>query len=209
MSVSRASRRRPSAGTPAKSQRSKGGGAPIFVLPPTVTREALLERGADRRFRSLVADLLTIATRMEIVRAHHGRRIGITGPQYSVLIAIAHLQGDNGASVGAVAQALHVSSAFIAVETNKLARLGLVLKRRNPEDRRGVLLSLAPRGRLKIDRAADEIRAVNDLFFGELDPGSFRALCKAAAALVEGSRGALHYLGALDRKPAAALEAAG
>jgi MarR family transcriptional regulator, organic hydroperoxide resistance regulator len=212
MSISKGGRRRARAGAPAKASAARAGqdgATPLFVLPPTATREALLERGSDRRFRALVADLLTIATRMEIVRAHHGRRIGITGPQYSVLIAIAHLQGETGVSVGAVAQALHVSSAFIAVETNKLARLGLLLKRRNPDDGRGVLLSLAPKGRLKIDRAGAEIRAVNDLFFGELDPASFRGLAAAAAALVEGSRNAMHYLGALAARPAVALEAAG
>ena len=187
----------------------KSGGTPTFVLPPTATCEALLDRGSDRRFRALVNDLLTIATRMEIVREHLGRRMGISGPQYSVLVAIAHLQGDTGVSVGAVAQAMHVSSAFIAVETGKLARLCLVLKQRNPYDRRGVLLSLAPAGRLKIDRAGGEIRAVNDLFFGGLDQGSFRALCAAASTLVEGSRNAMHYLGAVAGKPAAALEAAG
>jgi DNA-binding MarR family transcriptional regulator len=177
------------------------------ALPPTTSRRALLKGGSDHDFRVLVADLLTISSRMETVRGHLGARMGVSGPQYSVLIAIAHLQGETGVSVGAVAQALHVSSAFIAVETNKLARLGLLLKRRNPDDGRGVLLSLAPKGRLKIDRAGAEIRAVNDLFFGELDPAAFRGLAAAAAALVAGSRNAVQYLGALDAKPAVALAA--
>ncbi|HEY2135049.1 MAG TPA: MarR family transcriptional regulator [Xanthobacteraceae bacterium] len=207
MSASRGGRRRTAAGAP-RAVKSKGGGT-TFVLPPTVTREALLERGSDRRFRSLVSDLLTIATRMEMVREHLGRRMGISGPQYSVLVGVAHLQGDSGVSVGALAQALHVSSAFIAVETGKLARLGLVLKRRNPQDGRGVLLSLALPGRLKIDRASAEIRAVNDLFFGGLDTASFRALCAAAARLVEGSSTATTYLDAIAAKPALTLGAAG
>jgi len=212
MSTSRGARRRVSASSakaPAHRGGRDGGAAAAFTLPPTVTREALLDRGSDRRFRALVHDLLTIATRMEVVRAHHGRRIGISGPQYSVLMAIAQLQGATGVSVGAVAQALHVSSAFIAVETGKLARLGLVLKQRNPDDGRGILLSLAPAGRLKIDRAGAEIRAVNDLFFGALDPDSFRALSAAAGDLVEGSRAAMTYLGAVGDKHAASLRAAG
>jgi MarR family transcriptional regulator, organic hydroperoxide resistance regulator len=179
------------------------------ALPPTVSRKALLEAGSDRRFRTLIHDLLTVSARMELVRGHLGARMGISGPQYSVLIAIAQLQGESGASVGTVAQALHVSSAFIAVETGKLARLGFVLKRTNPFDRRGVLLSLAPMGRLKIDRASAQIRAVNDLFFGTLDAKSFAALCAAATGLVEGSRKAVQYLTAIEPKPAAALAAAG
>jgi MarR family transcriptional regulator, organic hydroperoxide resistance regulator len=97
-----------------------------YVLPPTVSNAALLERGSDRRFRALVNDLFTVASRMETVRAHLGRRMDVSGPQYSVLMAVAHLQGERGISVGAVAHAMHVSSAFIASETGKMAQRGLL-----------------------------------------------------------------------------------
>jgi DNA-binding MarR family transcriptional regulator len=178
------------------------------VLPPTVSRPALLEKGSDRPFRILVNDLFTIASRMESVRAHLGRRMGISGPQYSVLIAIAHLEGEGGVRVGTLARAMHVSSAFIASETGKLARLGLLLKRPNPHDRRGVLLTLTPAGGLEIDRLSAEIRAINDLFFGTLDAKSFTALCAAAQALVKGSAKALHYVNAVEPEPLPALKAA-
>jgi MarR family transcriptional regulator, organic hydroperoxide resistance regulator len=180
-----------------------------YVLPPTVSNAALLERGSDRRFRALVNDLFTVASRMETVRAHLGRRMDVSGPQYSVLMAVAHLQGERGISVGAVAHAMHVSSAFIASETGKMAQQGLLLKRPNPDDRRGVLLSLAPAGRLKIDRIAGEIRAINDLFFGALDASSFSALSAAADALVNGSGKAVHYLHAVESEPQARLKAVG
>jgi DNA-binding MarR family transcriptional regulator len=207
MSISKLRRGRPKATIKTEPKRDNGKAA--YVLPPTTSNGALLERGSDRRFRTLVNDLFTVASRMEIVRAHLGRRMGISGPQYSVLIAVAHLGGERGASVGAVAQAMHVSSAFIAAETGKMARRGLLLKHPNPDDRRGVLLRLAPAGRLKIDRAAAEIRAINDLFFGVLDAHLFCAVSAAAAALVKGSGKAVHYLRAVDSEPPAALKAAG
>jgi DNA-binding MarR family transcriptional regulator len=192
-----------------KAQAKKQNGAAAYVLPPTVSAGALLERGSDRRFRALVHDFFTIASRMEIVRAHLGARMDLSGPQYSVLVAVAHLQGERGVSVGAVAQTMHVSSAFIAAETGKMARLGLLLKRSNPLDRRGVLLSLAPAGRLRIDRVSPEIRAINDLFFGVLDAQSFAALSAAASALVKGSRKAVHYVNAVESESPSALEATG
>jgi len=168
--------------------------AGTYVLPPTASRDALLDGGADRRFRTLVSDLFTISARMEIVRAHLGRRLGITGPQYSLIVAIAHLQGLEGLSVGALAQALHVSSAFVASETSKLVRRSFLLKRTNPNDRRGVLLSIAPAGRLKLDRISAEIRRINDHFFGGLDAKAFDAMCLATAKLVEGSNTVIHSL---------------
>jgi DNA-binding MarR family transcriptional regulator len=172
--------------------------AAIYRSPLTTSRVPLLDGGSDRRFRGLIHDLFTIAARMDLVREHLGRRIGVSGPQYSVLMAIAHLQGVQGTSVGTVAQALHVSSAFITAETGKLVRLGLVRKRTNPADRRGVLLSLAAAGRSRIEHVSAEVRAVNDRVFGLLDGKSFAALCAAAGKLVEGSDGAVDYISAFD-----------
>jgi DNA-binding MarR family transcriptional regulator len=183
-----------------------GGAAGSCALPATVSHAALLDRGSDGRFRRLVSDLLTIASRMNAVREHLARGMEVSGPQYSFLIAIAHLQGERGVSVGGLARALHVSSAFVASETRKLALAGLVHKRPNPQDRRGVLLALTSEARALIGRNAAEIRAVNDLFFGELDRRSFEAMVAAASALVQGSRRAMVYLDAADE--AQFLEAA-
>ena len=179
-----------------------------YILPPTASCGALLDKGSDRRVRALVNDLFTIASRMEVIRTHLGRRMGISGPQYSVLIAVAHLQGEGGVSVGTVAQAVHVSSAFIASETGKMARMGLLRKRSNPQDRRGVLLTLTAAGRLEIDRLSAEILAINDMFFGSLDRKSFAALCAAAQVLVKGSGKAVEYVSAVAGEPLSALNAA-
>jgi DNA-binding MarR family transcriptional regulator len=178
------------------------------ALPPTVSRRALLDAGSDRRFRALLHDLFTISARMELVREHLGRRLVISGPQYTVLAAVAHLQGEQGASVSAVAKTLHVSSAFVATETGKLAQRGLLDKRTNPHDRRGVLLSLSRAGRSEIRRIGAEIRSINDVFFGSLDAKAFAALSAAADALVGGSRKAVQLVGAADDDAGAALEAA-
>jgi DNA-binding MarR family transcriptional regulator len=147
-----------------------------------------LESGSDRRFRQLIYDLLTISVRMQAVRQHLARRLGISAPQYSVLIAIAQLQGDAGVSVGKIAQVLHVSSAFIAMETGRLGRLGLVVKAVNRQDRRGVLLRLTSRGETQIAAVSPAIKAINDRFFAPLTRKTFQAFTACAAQLVESSR---------------------
>ncbi len=175
------------------------------ALPPTTSRRALLKGGSDHDFRALVHDLLTVSSRMETVRGHLGARMGVSGPQYSVLIAIAQLQGEHGVSVSALANALHVSNAFIASETGKLAQRGFLHKRTNPHDRRGILLRIAPEGRVEIGKIGAEIRAINDLFFGALDAKAFASLRKAVGALVRSSREAIQYVSAEGPE---ALEAA-
>jgi MarR family transcriptional regulator, organic hydroperoxide resistance regulator len=157
------------------------------ALPATASRQALLEGGNDDHFRQLVYDLLTISVRMETVREHLARRLGVSGPQYSILMAVARLQNGHGVRVGTIAKALHVTSAFIATETGRLARLGLLSKSPNPKDRRGILLALTPRGHAGLVKLGPEIRAVNDDFFRPLDRTAFQALASAAADLVESS----------------------
>jgi DNA-binding MarR family transcriptional regulator len=179
-----------------------------FSMPSTVSCSALLEDGSDRRFRRLVYDLLTVSTRMNAVREHLACRMGISGPQYSVLIAIGHMQGRGGVSVGALARILHVSSAFIASETGKLAQAGLLIKRPNPDDRRGVLLGLTRSARSLIARNSAEIRAVNDLFFGTLNRSAFESMTSATATLVRGSHKAMTRLHMMANASAGMQEAA-
>ena len=168
---------------------------PVAYHPPaTVTLPALLRKQSDQQFRRLVQDLLTVSRRLETARDYFGRRINVTGPQYNLLMTIARLQDTTGVSVGSVAQAMHVSSAFVTSETRKLSDVGLIRKRPNPNDGRSALLSLSPAGRVRIDRVIGEIRTVNDLFFGSIGARAFTELCASAGALVRGSNGAMRYI---------------
>jgi DNA-binding MarR family transcriptional regulator len=179
-----------------------------FEVPATVTRTALLDRGSDQRFRGLVYDLLTIATRMNAVREHLARRMKLTGPQYSLLMAVAQFHDRGGVGVGKLARLLHVSSAFVATETGKLAQAGLIDKRSNPRDRRGVLLGVTRAGRTLIEGSSAEIRAINDEFFGQLDRKAFEAATAAIALIELGSRKAMHRLRMLELEATSAVQEA-
>jgi MarR family transcriptional regulator, organic hydroperoxide resistance regulator len=193
---------------PAKAKLPRRQPEATAALPATASRQALLEAGSDDRFRQLVYDLLTISVRMETAREHLARRLGVSGPQYSILMAIARLQDRHGVRVGGVAKALHVTSAFIATETGRLARQGLLSKSPNPKDRRGILLALTPRGQAALVKLGPEIRAVNDDFFKPLDRAGFQALASTAAALVESSSRVERRLRVMDDNEWLALRAA-
>ena len=153
----------------------------------SVSRPALLGKEGDKLFRQLVYDLLTVSNRMSLVREHLGKRLGISPPQYSLLMAIIQLQGEAGVGASALARLLHVSTAFVATETGKLEQMGLISKRADPSDGRAVRLSLTSAGGKLIERNGDEIRAINDVFFGGLSAGSFVTLSKTMSGLVVSS----------------------
>ena len=64
--------------------------------PLTVTRRALLKGGSDVEFRRLIYRLLLVEERLRRARDFLGKRAGLTGPQYTMLITIAYLQGATG-----------------------------------------------------------------------------------------------------------------
>ena len=167
-------------------------------MPLTVSRLPLLQQGNDEQFRNLINGLLTISVRMELIRNHLAGRLGVSGPQYSLMMAIGQQQKNNGISVGTLARSLHVSSAFIASESNKLARLGLVEKRQNVKDKRSVLLQLSPRALTDLDKLGPTIRAVNDSVFATLDKTDFNRLSDIVERVVKGSALALHGITAPD-----------
>ena len=181
---------------PASSQESKRHElqARGYHPPATVSLPALLHKQSDQQFRRLVQDLLTVSRRLEMARDYFGRCINVTGPQYNLLMTVGQLQGTTGVSVGSVAQAMLVSSAFVTSEIGKLSDAGFITKRPNPEDGRSALLSLAPAGRMRIDGLMSEIRTVNDLFYGLLGPRSFAQLCAGVGALVRGSSEAMRHI---------------
>ena len=176
----------------AKPRHTRNGGRRISApaagsegdIAPSVSRPALLDKTGDKRFRQLVYDLLTVANRMSAVRDHLGKKLKISAPQYSVLMAIIQMEGDKGVSVSSLAKLLHVSTAFVATETGKLEQLGLVTKRADPDDGRAVRLSLTRNARALIVRNGAEIRAINDTFFGALDANTFAMLSSIVATLV-------------------------
>lgn len=153
--------------------------------PLTVSRPELLSDGSDRDFRRLVHGLFGFLARHEAIRAGHAARIGLAGIEYTVLIAIGHLDADGHVSVKTVADHLRLSGAFITTVAGKLLRRGLIEKRPDPGDRRRVRLTIAKKGRELLAELAPVQRQVNDAEFACLDATEFRRLLDIVERLIE------------------------
>lgn len=162
--------------------------------PLTITRRALLVRGSDVEFRRLIYRLLLVEERLRHVRAFLGRRIGLTGPQYTLLITVAYLQGATGIAVRSLARNLRVTSAFITGESRRLIERGLLAKRPNPHDSRSTLLSVTAAGRRRIARLVPELRIINNAFFSHVSAGSFRHAKRFLDQLLDGSEQVILYM---------------
>jgi len=170
--------------------------ARAFVFPATATSPILTSGKSDHSLRKLVYDFFTVGARIEDVRRHLGNRIGITGPQYSLMMAVAELQGTDGVSVGRVAEYLHVTGTFVTSESGKLSKKGFLRRSPDRQDKRLSLISIAPNGQEALDSLFPELQQINDVFF-ELDArADFEELCRLLERLVSNSQRALALINA-------------
>jgi DNA-binding MarR family transcriptional regulator len=138
----------------------------------------------DHRFRQFLYDFSTLGVSLEIVRSHFASLLGLTSPQYNIIMVLAN-GGGKGISVSEVARRLHVSTAFIAAEGINLESSGLIEKHRNPNDGRGVLLHLTQLGWERVAQVGPERQEINDHLFGSLSARDFRHLAETLASLLD------------------------
>ena len=157
----------------------------------TVSRDELLRDGSDARFRELVHTLLAFSVRLEAVRQEFGAHIGLSGIQYTILVSVAHLQGETGIGVKAIAKHLALSGAFVTIEVGKLVKLGLIAKRTNPDDRRRVLLTTTSQSDALLHGLAPVQCEVNDVIFEPLTAQGFDTLLPLSKDLLTSCDNAL------------------
>ena len=152
--------------------------AAAFAPPLTVSLPAVLTDGSDKAFRRVIYGLFVSAARLHDIRDAFGRRIAMTGARYTVLIATAHLQGAAGVGVRALADYLHVAPPHVTTEVGKLVAAGLLAKARNPDDGRGVLVTLTPAGAQALEALAPFLRRINDILFDGISRAEFAAVVR-------------------------------
>jgi DNA-binding MarR family transcriptional regulator len=159
----------------------------VFAMPPTVSRAELLDEDgtSDRRFRQFIYDFSALGAQLELVRAYLSSQLDLSPPQYNIVMIIAQYQGAEGIGVSDVAQHLHVTTAFITSEVGKLEQAGLVEKRPNPHDGRGVLLCLTGVGEAKALQIGPKRLLINDHLFRGLSGEDFRQLAQTVASLID------------------------
>ena len=151
------------------------------AVPLTVSRPALLVKGEDAAFRSLIHDLIAYGHRLDACRDAFAEIIGISGVQYEILMLVSRA---DGLSVGEVAARLHRSGAFITIEANKLVARGILEKASDPGDGRKVILKANGKSMELLERLAPFQLRVNDVLFEMLDARRFRQLRALARDLL-------------------------
>lgn len=154
-------------------------------LPMTVTSESLIIGGSDKSFRELIDDLVLLSGELQWLRSMLAQQLGVTEPQYRILMKIARLQDEMNVSVSAIASRMRVTGAFVTAETGKLHRIGLIRKEKDPVDGRGVVLRLSDKGYDALVNVSAGAQAINDELFRDFSKEEFKLLGAFARRLVK------------------------
>jgi DNA-binding MarR family transcriptional regulator len=159
-----------------------------FQLAPTISLPALLDKGdkGDGTFRQMLYDIAVAAGHLQEARQFLAERLGVTSPQYNIVMVIARAADSksDGISVSDVAAHLNVSGAFVTTEVKKLVKAHLVVKRPNPEDARGVLLALSHEGIERVRALEPDLLMVNNRLFSTLSREDFHSLARIVGSLI-------------------------
>ncbi len=168
------------------------------AFPPlTTSLAAFVKDGSDREFRRLIYSFVSLTGFMEANRDYFAAFIGVSSPQLLMMGVIGETPG---VSVSAIADRLGVSTQFVTTETGKLIAKDLVSKRPNEADRRGVLLSLSPKGKTLLRELGSVRRKINDMTFRSLTEARAIALQEILDDLIRDARSAVHELDAPDMR---------
>lgn len=158
-----------------------------FRSPLSVSKNELLDRagGTDKRFRQLIYDLSVAGSLLEIARQNLAEKLGVTAPQYNVLMVVAQYQGSNGLRLTEVAQHLHVTISHVTNEVKKLEKSKWVNVVISPDDKRARLVKINPLAEKKIFALGKNQREINDHLFRNLSKSDFEKLSAIMAPMVE------------------------
>lgn len=142
----------------------------------------------DRSVRDFIWNIVEIHSQLEEIHKSWAEMLGITEPQWLILMAIDELDEGRGVSGIAVANKLRIHPAFVTNQTKKLETMELLAREPSPDDARFVQMRLTQKARAEITKLSIKRQALNSTMFDGLDEPSLDYLNKRLAAIAKNSR---------------------
>ncbi|WP_456710655.1 MULTISPECIES: MarR family winged helix-turn-helix transcriptional regulator [Bradyrhizobium] len=112
-------------------------------------------------------EISSINSHLERVRQLWGKALGVSGPQWMILIAISDLDKADGVPINVVSKLLHVDPSFVTTQSKLLEQKQLLRRAPSPADARVVRLSLTDKTRKHLAGLSDQHKAFKKTVFEE------------------------------------------
>jgi MarR family transcriptional regulator, organic hydroperoxide resistance regulator len=113
--------------------------------------------------------IASINVHFQEIRYFWANTLGISGPQWVILMAISDLDKGEGVSVKAVSKMLHVDPSFVTTQSKALEKKGFMRRRASEDDARVVKMSLTDKTYKQIAALASQQESLDDFIFAEME----------------------------------------
>ncbi len=118
--------------------------------------------------RRLTWALASVNVYLEELRYFWAKTLGISGPQWMILAALAEIDEGDGVPVNVVSKKLHVDASFVTTQSKLLEKKGFLRRKTSTQDARIVQMSLTEKTYKQLASLASQQEVLNEFIFAEL-----------------------------------------
>lgn len=124
--------------------------------------------------RQFLWDIASINVHLDEIWHFWARELGISGPQWMILMAVGDLDTGNGVPVKDVSAMLHVDPSFVTTQSKILEKNGFMRRVPSRQDARVVLMSLSDKASKKIAMLASRRDSLSDFVLADFDDAALQ-----------------------------------
>jgi DNA-binding MarR family transcriptional regulator len=133
--------------------------------------------------REFLWDLTSINVHLNDIRQFWAKALGISGPQWMILMAMADLDRGKGVPVKDVSTLLHVGQPFVTTQSKLLEKAGFIRRTSSKDDGRVVLMSLSEKASRQIRDLSSRQELLDKFLFSEIESRELKGLADAISSL--------------------------
>src|SRR4029079_9426792 len=133
-----------------------------------------------RRFAWQIA---AINVHLQEIRYFWAKTLGVSGPQWMILMALADLDQGEGVPVKVVSKMLHVDPSFVTTQSKMLEKKGFMRRKTSDDDARVVQMSLTDKSYKHMAALASLQEELNNFIFAQFTAHEITAITGQLTAL--------------------------
>ncbi|TWB87818.1 MarR family transcriptional regulator [Bradyrhizobium macuxiense] len=154
----------------------------------------MIEKKLDRAIRDFIWNIVEVHSQLEEINNIWAVMLGISEPQWLILMAIDELDDGRGVAGVDVASKLRIHPAFVTNQTKSLEKKGLLAREPSSKDARFILMSLTAKARAEMGKLSKKKGVLNSTIFNDLDEMSLTDLNAALRSIAKNTRMAARLL---------------
>ena len=133
--------------------------------------------------RQFAWEIAAINVHLQEIRYFWAKALGVSGPQWMILMALADLDQGEGVPVKVVSKMLHVDPSFVTTQSKMLEKKGFMRRKTSGDDARVVQMSLTDKTYKHIAGLASQQEELNNFIFAEFSDRELGEFTGKLAAL--------------------------